>query len=165
MITKPRTLTNLWIDLASLVVMLGLAATGGLIYFVLPAGSGRFRELLGWNRHDIGQVHFYLAVATMALLVLHLLLHWRWVCGVVAKALGRGFPSQRTRTVWGVGLLLGITLILVGGLWWASRMVRTIPSDAGGRRRAGTEGLPAPLCLAMNVATERSTMKGTVENA
>lgn len=107
MITKPRTLTNLWIDLASLIVMLGLAATGGLIHFVLPAGSGRFRELFGWNRHDIGHVHFYLAVAAVALLVLHVLLHWSWVCGVVAKALGRGFPCQRTRTVWGVGCCLG----------------------------------------------------------
>lgn len=165
MITKPRTLTNLWIDLASLIVMLGLAATGGLIHFVLPAGSGRFRELFGWNRHDIGQVHFYLAVATVALLVLHVLLHWSWVCCVVAKALGRGFPSQRIRTVWGVGLLLGITLLLVAGLWWASRMVRPAPSDAGGRRRAHIEGSPVPLYRGMHAESERGAMKGTVANA
>ena len=36
-----RTSTNFWLDVVSLIVMIGLAATGGLIHFVLPAGSGR----------------------------------------------------------------------------------------------------------------------------
>lgn len=35
-----RTHTNLWPDLLSLAVMIGLAATGGPIPFVLPAGIG-----------------------------------------------------------------------------------------------------------------------------
>jgi hypothetical protein len=165
MIMKPRTLTNFWLDLASLILILGLMVTGGLIHFVLPAGSGRFRELFGWNRHDIGQVHFYLAVATLVLLVLHLLLHWNWVCSVIAKALGRGFPSQRTRTVWGVGLLLGITLLLVVGLWWASRMVRPVFFEGGGRRRSGIEGAPVSLCRNIHAQAERSAMKGTIANA
>jgi len=75
-----RTSTNFWLDVVSLAVMTGLAATGGLIRFVLTAGSGHFHELFGWNRHDIGQLHFDLAVAAIALLALHVLLHWSWIC-------------------------------------------------------------------------------------
>lgn len=140
---KNRIQTNFWLDLASLIAMVGLMATGGLIHFVLPAGSGKFHGLLGWNRHDIGRLHFYLAVAAIVLLALHVVVHWGWICCVVAKVLGRESPSRRTQTFWGGGLLLGITLFLVGGLWWASTMVQPTASNAGGRRRAHAGETPA----------------------
>lgn len=132
-----RTSLNFWIDVASLAVMIGLAATGGLIHFVLPAGSGHFYALCGWDRHDIGQVHFYLAVAAIALLALHVLLHWSWVCCIVSKAVGREAPSRRARTAWGGVVLLAIVVFLVGGLWWASSMVQELaPGGRGQDRRA-----------------------------
>ncbi len=121
---KNRTLTNFWLDALSLVAMVGLIATGGLIHFVLPAGTGRFYELFGWNRHDIGELHFYLAVAAVGLLALHLLLHWSWVCCVVAKALDEELPSQRAQSAWGLVLLLVMAGFVGGGLWWASSMVQ-----------------------------------------
>lgn len=130
-----RTSTNFWLDVISLVVMVGLAGTGGLIHFVLPAGSGHFYELFGWNRHDIGQVHFYLATAAVGLLALHVLLHWSWVCCVVGKAVGRGTPSRRAQTTWGLVLLLGIAIFLIGGLWGASIMVQKTAPEGGGRGR------------------------------
>lgn len=137
-----RTSTNFWLDVISMVVMVGLAATGGLIHFVLPAGSGHFYELFGWNRHDIGQLHFYLAVAAVVLLALHVLLHWNWVCCVVGKAVGRETPSRRAQTTWGLALLLGIAIFLGGGLWWASIMVqKTVPEGGGRGRRAHLEGM------------------------
>jgi hypothetical protein len=128
-----RTSTNLWLDVASLVVMIGLAATGGLIHFVLPAGSGRSHTLFGFGRHDFGQLHFYLAVAAIALLALHVLLHWSWICSVAANALGRETPSRRAQTTWGLALLLGIALFLGGGLWWASSVVQQTGTGRGGR--------------------------------
>jgi len=130
-----RTSTNFWLDVISLVVMVGLAATGGLIHFVLPAGSSHFYDLFGWNRHDIGQVHFYLAEAAIGLLALHVLLHWSWVCCVVAKAVGRETPSRRAQTTWGLVLLLGTAVFLVGGLWWASILVQKTAPEGGGRGR------------------------------
>lgn len=35
-----KTITNLWVDLIALLVMLGLMLTGGVIYFLLPPGTG-----------------------------------------------------------------------------------------------------------------------------
>jgi hypothetical protein len=129
---KNRTSTNFWIDVVSLAVMLGLAVTGGLIHYVLPPGRGHFYELLGWKRHDIGQLHFYFAVAAVALLALHLLLHWSWICCFVAKAVGREVPSRRAQTVWGLSSLLGVTVLLIGGLWWTSKLVRLTAQVTGG---------------------------------
>lgn len=139
-----RIFTNFWLDVLSLIVMIGLAATGGLIHFALPAGTGHFYTLFGWNRHDIGQLHFYLAVAAMVLLALHVLLHWNWVCCVIAKRRGNETPSRKTQTMWGVSLLLGATLLLGGGLFWASTAVHgAVPEGRGRGRRAHLHATPS----------------------
>lgn len=119
-----RTSTNFWLDLVSLVVMLGLVGTGGLMHFVLPPGTGHSLALLGLGRHDFGEMHWYLAIAAVVLLVVHLLLHWSWVCGVVGKAVGSSAPSRRAQTTWGLSLLFGVVVLLGGGLWWASSVTR-----------------------------------------
>ncbi|NMB76563.1 MAG: DUF4405 domain-containing protein [Myxococcales bacterium] len=128
-----RTVFNFWLDLVSLLVMLGLALTGGLIHFVLPAGTGHHYHLLGWSRHDYGQLHFYLAVAAVALLFLHIVLHWNWICCVIAKACGGASPSSRGRLAAGVALIVATLLVLVGGLWWASSGVQKTAGDLGPR--------------------------------
>lgn len=131
-----RTTLNFWLDLFSLLVMTGLATTGGLIHFVLPPGTGHFHLLFGLGRHDFGQIHFYFAVAAIALLALHVLLHWSWICGVVGKTVGNTVPSRRARMAWGMLLLCGVALLLVGGLWWASRSVQQNAMLSEGPNRA-----------------------------
>ena len=86
----PRTLTNFWIDLGLLIVMIGMGVTGGILHFVLPPGTGRSRTLLGLGRHDFSQIHFCIAALVIALLAVHLLLHWKWIYGVVGQ--GRWRP-------------------------------------------------------------------------
>ncbi|MFC1642277.1 DUF4405 domain-containing protein, partial [Myxococcota bacterium] len=115
-----------------LVVMTGLAATGGLIHFVLPPGTGHSHTLLGLGRHDFGQIHFYLAVAVVVLLAIHVLLHWSWVCCAIAKMADDATPSRRAQTTWGLALLLGVVLILGGGLFWASSTVEQTATGRGG---------------------------------
>ncbi len=127
-----RTLTNFWLDLVSLVVMISLAMTGGLIHFVLPPGTGHSHTLFGLGRHDFGQVHFYLAVAAVALLAVHVVLHWKWICCVLAKMLGRAAPSRRARTTWGLSLSFGVTFLLGGSLFWASSAIEQTATARGG---------------------------------
>jgi hypothetical protein len=131
-----RTLLNFWTDVASLVAMLGLLLTGGLVYFVLPPGSGRWATLFGWDRHQYGQLHFYFAVAAVTLLVLHVALHWRWVCCVVAKAQGREEPSAKARAAW-AGVVAALVLGMPSaGVWWASSHVVRNAEGAGSRGSA-----------------------------
>jgi hypothetical protein len=56
---------------------------------------------------------FFLSVLTFGIVV-HVMLHWSWVCGVIARKLlhQRELPDDGIRTVYGVGLL--IVLLLSG---------------------------------------------------
>ena len=78
--------------------ILCLMATGTVMYWILPPGSGgglgrgaglgggrhlpdgdRIQTFLGWGRHDWGNLHFWLAVIFVWLLALHLIMKWPWI--------------------------------------------------------------------------------------
>lgn len=66
------------VDLLAYLTLVGLAATGLLLAYRLPHGSGA-ATMLGLTRHEWGDVHFWLAIGLIALVALHVALHWRWV--------------------------------------------------------------------------------------
>jgi len=92
-----RSSVNFVIDLVSFVDLLGLVFTGSIMKWVLLPGTGGIgRELRGgggrgveveefWRlgRHDWGAVHFWLAVVFVALMAVHIVLHWAWIKGYV----------------------------------------------------------------------------------
>ena len=61
-----RNTLNFVIDATSALVMVGMIATGLLLRFVLPPGSGSRRMLWIWGRHDWGDLRFRLAVGVGA---------------------------------------------------------------------------------------------------
>ncbi len=88
---KRRTL-NFIIDLVSFINLLALVFTASIIRYVLPPGTGGLgRGLHGgsgrenikyfWSltRHQWGDIHFYLAALFIILMVLHIVLHWKWI--------------------------------------------------------------------------------------
>ena len=92
-----RSTINYLVDLLLLLAMLGMLWTGVVIRFVLPAGSGRHALLLwGKGRHEWGDVHYQLVFVTIGLVVLHVGLHWDWVCDVTGRLFVRG---ERVRTL------------------------------------------------------------------
>jgi hypothetical protein len=127
-----RTTTNFWLDLVSFFVMVGLALTGGITHYVLPAGTGNWNTLFGLGRHDFGKIHFYLAFTAVLLLAIHVALHWSWICCFIAKGLGREQPSRRTQMLAGIALLATIGLLLVVGLGWAASRVEEKTREAPG---------------------------------
>lgn len=110
---------NFSIDVIAFACFVLMVATGFLLEYVLPPGSGRLVSegygggpgalrrpvllLWGLTRHDWGNIHFYLAIVLMAALALHLLLHWRWVAAMV-----KGKPFEGS----GIWLALGILALL-----------------------------------------------------
>ena len=133
-----KTAINFWLNALSFLALLGLTATGGIIHYVLLPGTGHSHELFGLGRHEYGDVHFYLAVVAVILLVLHLIMHWSWICCVIAKALKRAPPPRRARTIWGMTTLLVCSLALGLGLCWASSLVKQRPDSSPQHREGGT---------------------------
>lgn len=118
------------------IVGLGLMQTGLLLYFVLPAHS-RSTAVLGWTRHDWGDVHFYCAMTLLALVAVHLFLNWNWVCQVFyrlfydqSRRLGRG------RLIAGAAVLLLVIGLSIGSLI-AANAVKTSDARHDRPRRGG----------------------------
>lgn len=162
-----RTTWNFWLDLVSFIAMLGLAATGVLVRWVLPPGSGSGKVLFGFDRHGIGEIHFWFAAATVALVAVHLLMHWRWVCSVAARPFGGAAASRRARTAWGLAVLAGTALFLAGGGIWAAGQVVQKPLATGQRATHGDEHAPralpqreshTPTCPEGDAITGRNTL-------
>ncbi len=96
-----RSTVNFVVDLASFVDLLGLAATGVIMKWVLPPGSGglgqelhggaggeHIKQLWGLGRHDWGAVHFWYAVIFVVLMVVHIVLHWTWIKSYIKSLIG-----------------------------------------------------------------------------
>ncbi|MGI5842819.1 MAG: DUF4405 domain-containing protein [Candidatus Xenobium sp.] len=122
---------NFWIDVLLAVLMAGLTWTGALIYFVMPPGSGHSRTLFGLSRHDFGDWHFYMSIAAVMLVILHLVLHWDWVACMVCRHCGRDKPTPGTRRVMGVVLLALVVVGFFGSLWLASTRLQAVPGGGG----------------------------------
>jgi len=152
--SKPKkTTVNLIVDVAILVLMLTLACTGLVVRYTLPPGSGGHgggRGLLLWgmDRHEWGGVHFWLAVALLVLLVLHVALHWGWVCGVCFRWAARAAPR---RVASGTAFLLAIAVVIGGFAWCTGASVEEHRALAGAGRRPAQREVPAspaepPVC-------------------
>jgi len=87
-----------------------LTATGVLMRYVLPPGSGRSTTLWTLDRHEWGSVHFWIAIAFLAVLALHLFLHWRWIVTLMS---GRPREGSGARVALGtVGLVALLALVI-----------------------------------------------------
>ncbi len=82
---KPK--LNFIIDALMFLTLMALAGLGFLMKYILVSGReawakyGRNLALswLGWDRHDWGDIHLYLAFTLLILLVFHLILHWHQI--------------------------------------------------------------------------------------
>lgn len=103
-----RTLLPRICNAALWIVSCALAGTGLLMSFRLPPGSrgGRGLSALGWGRHDWGDLHMWLAYGFLALLVLHLALHWRWFWQIAARK-----KSWPLLAGFGAGLALIVAIV------------------------------------------------------
>ena len=114
----PWTLINFWLDFAMLIIFLALVFVATIIRFVFPiASAAEGWSLWGLNIDSWMAIQFSLtAVLTFAILV-HLMLHWSWVCGVYFRKLrthkkNAPMPDDGTRTIYGVGLMIVILNIM-----------------------------------------------------
>jgi hypothetical protein len=117
---------NFIVDLFSYIGFVLLLGTGLILQYILPHGSGRIisegtgrasgekliTTLWGMTREQWGQIHFWIAVAILVVLLLHLILHWRWIVCVLR---GRKRPpgAHGGRAALGIAGMFGILALIL----------------------------------------------------
>jgi len=68
-----------------LVTVWTLVALSGLVLWLAPSGQGAGRQLLlmGLTKSEWGDTHFWIAVAVMIVTVIHMIIDWKALRGVV----------------------------------------------------------------------------------
>ena len=127
-----RTDVNFLLDLALLVVFLLLASVSVVVRFVFPAGTAATGWTLAGRGYDDWSALQFALLSLLAFgVLLHLMMHWSWVCGVVASRLSRwrGKPirfDDGEQTLYGVGLLI-VVVNVVGLLIAAAALMIRAP--------------------------------------
>ena len=106
---------NLVIDALLLLCIAAIAGIGLLMKYVLVPGYQRWEiynrnvELFFWGlgRHDWGAIHFVIACVFLALLILHIALHWGMIIAIYRKLI----PSRLVRCIIAV-ILISLTILL-----------------------------------------------------
>ncbi len=119
-----RTLLNFWLDVLLLLVFSLLGWVSAVLQFVFPVGTQAAGWVLwGWDYIAWRNFQFAVLCAMAMAVLLHVMLHWTWVCGVVFSQLiaQKDRPDDGLRTLYGVGLL--IVLLNILGIGFAAAHV------------------------------------------
>lgn len=107
-----------------------MSGTGLLLAYRLPPGSrgGHGLSALGWTRHDWGDLHFWISFAFLALLLIHLALHWRWFWQIASR-----------RRAWPLLAGIGAGLMVMIGLFClpVKRQESDAPATKSGEKQRG----------------------------
>ncbi len=117
-----RTGVNFWLDVCLALLLLTQLWITFVLRFAFPPGpEAAGWSLWSWSYEAWFRAYFGTACVLASAVVLHVMLHWSWVCGVVSRWFRRpGSPKPQTddpvRTLVGVMLLIGILVVMGIGL-------------------------------------------------
>jgi len=114
-----RNRAHLLVNVAAWLVFAALASTGFLMAYRLPPGDCS-NSMLGLSRHQWGDIHFYLSLGFVSLMVVHLLLNWKWVTVTLSGLFSGRNPDGTARGFGGALLLLFlgvVTALLLVAPW------------------------------------------------
>jgi hypothetical protein len=105
---------NLWLDAVLLAIFTVLCWAGTVVQFVFPPGpEADGYTIWGWDYEQWSNLQFALLAALALAVLLHVMLHWSWVCAMVVTKLRKrrgaaalAVKHDGSRTLWGVGLLI-----------------------------------------------------------
>jgi hypothetical protein len=90
-----RARLNYWLDAAIGVAFL-FSAISGLV-FLLPVGSSSGSGILGLSYQAWDDLHTWSSLAMIAGVLVHLVLHWRWIASMTRRVLAK--PTRASRPV------------------------------------------------------------------
>jgi hypothetical protein len=109
-----RTIVNLILDLVLMLILLFLVGSACVVRFVFPPGTeAKGWKLWGLNYDAWANFEFITLCVILLAVLLHVMLHWNWVCSVIAVRVlqlkgGGSRPDEGIQTLYGVGALIAL---------------------------------------------------------
>jgi hypothetical protein len=97
------------VDTLLFICIFGISFIGVLLAFFLaegPTALEREKYFLGLHRHQWGDIHLYISLAFVFLVVIHLILSWAWIKGKAKALFSKGWRIFLTLTVFSAVLVL-----------------------------------------------------------
>ena len=110
-----RTMLNFWLDAVLLCAAVAMAWVSVMLMVALPVPTRTEGwKLFGMDFNQWRQVQFGLLVVAALLALEHLVLHWKWVCGVIVTKILKlkTKPDEAIQAVYGVGFFIGSLLVM-----------------------------------------------------
>jgi len=115
---RHSTVINFWLDALLLVLFMIQAWMFAVLHVVFPRGAGPEWTIWGATRLDWSEALFATFCVFAIVIVIHVMFHWAWICGVVATRLfrTRARRDDGSHTLIGVGLLVLLIHVLIVGI-------------------------------------------------
>jgi mono/diheme cytochrome c family protein len=149
---RPR--VNLYLDLLAFLALFATVVTGLVLRLALPPGSGRpevgsldrpVTTLWGWARHEWGSLHYFISLALLVVLALHVWLHRDWIAGVMKRE-----SSRDSGKFFSLGMVACVALLVVGfSPLWAKPAGQTRAQVLDHR---GQTAVPGGICFTEGAA-------------
>jgi len=95
------------------ICLVGIVIIGLLLGLVIPQGPSApesTKYFLNLHRHQWGNIHFYLSLAFVCLIIIHLTLDWKWIKGRASRLFKEAWKTVLIATV-------GVALFLLFAIW------------------------------------------------
>ena len=116
--SRNSTIINFWLDVVLLVIFMVQAWIFAVLHVVFPRGAGREWTIWGMTPLDWSEALFTTYCVFAVGIVVHVMFHWAWICGVVATRLFGRKPGKDdgSHTLIGVGVLVVLVHLLAVGI-------------------------------------------------
>ena len=116
--SRHSTIINFWLDVVLLVLFMIQAWLFAVVHVVFPRGAGSDWTIWGATPLDWSEALFAVYCVFGLAILLHVMFHWSWICGVIATRIlkRKARKDDGTQTLIGVGVIVVLVHLLFAGI-------------------------------------------------